>query len=250
MKNIKTFILSSLLVIFLLGTLGIILFIQIRWSNSLFIQERVRLETEITRSTIEAASMIEDEIILLSNVAKTRSTNETEIIDRLIRAIDFWDSHSIAPDLIENIFLVDIATPNKVFLVNGSDVTILSDNDAWKIYNMTTEIASRENPKNNSLYISIPNIGEFILSSISQNSDSYYLLTFINIEVLSNVVIPTIVNQVFTDKGMYKYRILNIDRQQVIFASDDSPNSAYNRPDFSWVFFSGPNPYNSGLYKK
>ena len=77
-----------------------------------------------------------------------------------------------------------------------------------------------------------------------------YLLTFINIEVLSNVVIPTIVNQVFTDKGMYKYRILNIDRQQVIFASDDSPNSAYNRPDFSWVFFSGPNPYNSGLYTK
>lgn len=218
--------------------LGILLFVQLDWIDNLYENELWRLKTDISQKTIKTAAFLEDELLLLANLTKTRERNPADLENALIQLISFWEENAYNKDLLSDIYfgtIQDISAARK--WSNGSFVdTNIPDQEKLKKSLVSVNLPRYSNKS--ALYISFDDNTELILSTVSPFLPTYYLIAFIDNTVLSEIIIPHIVASNFPYDDIYRIRVLDTQTGATLYVNDENPNqNSFTNPDFTWVLF-------------
>ena len=123
MKKSVNILITIVLPLFLLILLSILFYIQVSWVSSLYKQQLASFESQVTDKTIQVSVLLEDELLLLSNLLRTSFSQEDLIKTKVMYAVNFWNRHGTSPEIIEDIYFFNIDTIESLEIWNEESKT-------------------------------------------------------------------------------------------------------------------------------
>ncbi len=228
-------VLSFLLPTSLFAILGVVACFQFKWVKDLQEQEQWRLEALLTKSTIRLADTIQEELVLLPSLVKTRENQPKAVEERIITGIEFWNTHASVPELFSSIYMITRGDTPYVGVWNGSEFTVPDETVKNDIERVLVPVFIEETDSIISLYLTLPDGRSLIVASVSITSPDYYLVTEINASVFTNIQMPAIAEDIFPQSDSYRFRIIDLYTGKTIYASEKNySDKTFAKPDFSW----------------
>jgi|GEM_PF-2708713 len=238
MKKSVNILVTIVLPLFLLVLLSILFHIQVSWIRSLYKQQLSSFESQVTEKTIQVSVLLEDELLLLSNLLRTSFSQEDLIKTKVTYAVNFWNRHGINPEIIEDIYFFSIDNIDSLEIwnkeVNGFNKAdekhslLLSDIiNKVKVYEKESIYA----------YFSLPDNLDLVISVVSDTNSKYCAAYTINKEKVASNLIPNLVESIFSPQDLYYLEITNYKNGHVIYTNKNDNKIDFSNPDYSWVIF-------------
>lgn len=238
MKKSVNILITIVLPLFLLILLSILFYIQVSWISSLYKQQLASFESQVTDKTIQVSVLLEDELLLLSNLLRTSFTQEDLIKTKVMYAINFWNRHGTSPEIIEDIYFFNIDTIESLEIWNEESKTFnKADKHQLLLLSNYINIVSQNEKENIYVYFVLPDNLDMVVSVVSDTNSKYCVAYTINKEIVASNLIPRLVESIFSPQDLYYLEITNYKNGQVIYTNNQDNKVDFSNPDYSWIIF-------------
>ena len=238
MKKSVNILITIVLPLFLLILLSILFYIQVSWVSSLYKQQLASFESQVTDKTIQVSVLLEDELLLLSNLLRTSFSQEDLIKTKVMYAVNFWNRHGTSPEIIEDIYFFNIDTIESLEIWNEESKTFnKADKHQLLLLSNYINIVSQNEKENIYVYFVLPDNLDLVVSVVSDTNSKYCVAYTINKEIVASNLIPRLVESIFSPQDLYYLEITNYKNGQVIYTNNQDNKVDFSNPDYSWIIF-------------
>lgn len=238
MRKSVNFIISIVLPVFLFTLLLLLLYIQLFWINALYKQQLYSFENQVKKKTVQTSVILEDELLMLSNIMRTASPQEKVIKSKLEYAIRFCNTQSLSPNTIDSVFFFDRTLPKNLQVWDESIKQFKDATESQKIFVLTGIKPVLRNEKGQfSVYIPQDDNLDMICTVISSSNDNLCAIYTINKENVSQELLPALINQTYSSHSLYYLELINAKNGEILYTNNSYNSVDFSKPDYSWVVF-------------